>query len=83
MRDGVQISACIALALLASSKTTAVAAAAERVGRPQCAHAPPYPECTADYPRQRDYAVTVAERDPYHGRYLPDPLTLIQIYSYS
>ena len=37
-------------------------------GRSQCAHAPPYPHCTADYPLQHRYAVKVLERDPFHGR---------------
>jgi hypothetical protein len=45
-----------------------VAPTAARVGRPQCAHAPPYPKCSADYPRQLDYSVSVVERDPFHGR---------------
>ena len=50
---------------LLASLTLLVRSAA---GRSQCAHAPPYPECTAEYPRQLDYAVSVVERDPYHGR---------------
>lgn len=37
-------------------------------GRSQCAHAPPYPNCKADYARQHDYSVRVLERDPYNGK---------------
>ena len=36
--------------------------------RTQCAHSPPYPNCTANYLRQGDYAVRVVERDPWKGR---------------
>ena len=45
-----------------------VQTASEHTIRPQCAHSPPYPNCTAEYPRQGDYTVSVLERDPYHGR---------------
>ena len=45
-----------------------LARAGTTVGRSQCAHAPPYPECDASYPRQHAYSVAVLERDPYHGR---------------
>eukprot|EP00040_Diaphanoeca_grandis_P007084 m.2893 g.2893 ORF g.2893 m.2893 type:complete len:397 (-) comp1825_c0_seq1:194-1384(-) len=35
-------------------------------GRPsQCGRAPPYPNCTSNYPRQYDFNVSVVERDPY------------------
>ena len=46
--------------------------AAPAAARPQCAHAPPYPDCpaasTSPYPCQQQYAVSVADRDPYRGR---------------
>ena len=38
------------------------------LGRSQCAHAPPYPKCDTNYPRQKDFSVTVKARDPFHGR---------------
>ena len=42
--------------------------AAGQPRRTQCAHAPPYPACTAEYPKQHEYSVAVVERDPYRGR---------------
>jgi|EP01047_Picozoa_sp_COSAG01_P073399 hypothetical protein len=63
LASSVGLAASLGLGLQLLAVATAAAA-----GRPQCAHAPPYPECTADYPLQREYTVSVVDRDPYRGR---------------
>jgi hypothetical protein len=46
--------------------TATVSALLEPDGAPKrCGFAPPYPSCTATYPRQGDFNVSVVERDPY------------------
>ena len=64
---------------LAAAALLAACAAA----RPQCAHAPPYPDCSADYTRQLDYSVKVVERDPYNGKPLISAANGDSAYAYN
>jgi predicted GH43/DUF377 family glycosyl hydrolase len=54
------------LALILAVQASWVTALSRVPPSAQCARAPPYPECTASYPRQRDFAVSIVDRDPHN-----------------
>ena len=49
----------VVVAVTAPTKASGAAAAK------RCGYGPPYPNCSATYPRQGDFEVSVVDRDPY------------------